>query len=95
MRTLRKDFEENCTFFNGHSEAKEWFYANYSEQFVLKGSGKVNGEKIYFYHLITNQDSYKEGIKKLLDKGIVNGLELPMSYYIVGILEDGRVHVMY
>lgn len=93
MKTLNTDFEREL--FNGHTEAEKWFHEKYPDQFIIKGSGDVDGEKIYFYHLIIDQECYKKDIKILVEKGIADGLELSLSYYIVGILEDGRVHVMY
>lgn len=81
--------------FDGHKEAEKWFHENFPDQLILKGSGKVSGEKIYFYHLIQDRGRYEKDIKKIIESGIVEGYELVLSYYIIGILEDGRVHVMY
>lgn len=93
MKINKQQLEDKS--FSGHMEAEEWFHKNYHDQFIMSGSGEVSGEKIYFYHLITNKECYKDGIQKLIDKGIVDGFEFVLSYYIVGIMEDGKVHVMY
>lgn len=81
--------------FNGVAEAKQWFQKTFSSRFIERGSGVINDEKIYFFHLITDPRNYWKGTKKLLEGGVVSGFELAVSYYIVGILEDGRVHVIY
>lgn len=81
--------------FDGHKEAEKWFNESFPDQFIQKGSGRVSGEKIHFYHLINNRGRYEKDIRKLIEDGIVNGHELVLSYYIIGILEDGRVHIIY
>lgn len=95
MEKCIRVFEVNLPPFNGHLEARHWFKKKFKHLFVLKGSGVINGEKIYFYYLITDQDRYTKGMEELIEKGIVSGFELPMSYHIVGILEDGGIHIIY
>lgn len=86
---------EKLSFFNGHTEAEEWFRDKFRDQFIMKGSGEVNGEIIYFYHIVTDREYYINGIKEIIENDIVNGFKLPSNYHIVGILEDGRVHIIY
>lgn len=88
-------FEADLPLFSGHAEARHWLKTKYGSRFILKGSGVINGENIYFYYVITEQDHYTKGMEELIQKGIVSGFELPMSYFIVGIMEEGGIHIIY
>lgn len=95
MEMLSNDFKALLPQFNGHGEAYQWFKEKFSDYFILKGSGNLEGEKIYFYHLILDQDNYIKGIKDIENKGLTSGFELSISYYIIIILEDGRTQFIF
>lgn len=85
----------NIPHFGGHSEAFQWFKDKFNDSLIYKGSGTYEGEQIYFYHLIMDQDNYKEGIENIEKSGLTSGFELTMSYHIVLILEYGRTQVIF
>ncbi|SFS76898.1 hypothetical protein [Marininema halotolerans] len=90
-----KDIMTNLPIFDGSKEAIIWFEKKYERYFILKYTGKIGGHIVYVCHLINDKKRYNQGLKKLHDVGIVNGLELATSYFILLIWEDGEVDMLY
>lgn len=95
MPRLTRKFEQELPDFQSHTDARKWFKKRFGDNFVLTDSQIIDGEKIYFYHLIIDRTAYESGMKKLSEEGYVSGMDLPMSYHPIEISETGLVHIVY
>lgn len=96
-KRITKKFEANLPVFRSHEEAREYFKAEFGNDFVLHEPRHSYDEKIFIYHLILDRVSYEKGIKKfqerkwsLADNDCYNFL---FSYQPVQIDEDGNVYI--
>ena len=95
MLTITREQEDVMPLFLNHKSAREWFKSHYGNRFVMKESSYIDGEKVYFYHLVMNRDAYLKGINKMSEGELIGGLDFIDSYQPIEITEDGMVHVIY
>ncbi|ARK29626.1 hypothetical protein [Halalkalibacter krulwichiae] len=78
--------------FRSHEEAQSWFKSLFSDRFVLKDSDVIEGEKVYYYHLIKDYDAYQEYIENLSSSTEeITTVEPFKSYSTVEISEHGGI----
>lgn len=78
--------------FTNHEKAKEWFQGQFGDRFVLKNSDVVEGKKVYYYHVVKNQEAYQEYMEMLSNEETTNITNEPFeSYSTIEITEDGGI----
>ncbi|MFJ7936894.1 hypothetical protein [Sporosarcina sp. NPDC096371] len=94
MKISRND-EANLPDFSSHDEARKYFKNQYGDRFVMMSSEMIDEQKVYFYSLLLDPETFHEGQKKLSQGETVNGLALLNSYQSVEIFEDGQIHIIH
>jgi hypothetical protein len=94
-RRLTRSFLDELPAFKSHDEARQWFKQRFGNNFFMTESEVINGEKMYFYHLVVDRETYLKGMQELKEKGVVDGLDLINSYHPVEISEKGSVHIVF
>ncbi|GAE35505.1 hypothetical protein [Halalkalibacter akibai] len=79
--------------FKNHDEASSWFKNRFGDQFVLKNYDTIEGEKVYYYHVIKNEEVYHEYMESLAspEHTDITSPEPFESYSTVEITEDGGI----
>ncbi|MGG3737232.1 hypothetical protein [Aeribacillus pallidus] len=94
-KRITREFVSTIPEFKSHLEARQWFKNQFGDNFFMTDSQMIDGEKIYFYHLVVDRKIYERGMKELQEKSFYTGMDLPMSYHSVEITENGSVHVVF
>jgi len=94
MKISRKA-EAELPNFSSHDEARKHFKNKYGQRFVMMSSEIIDDQKVYFYSLLLNPETFHDGQKKLSQGEPVEGLALINSYQPVEIFEDGRIHIIH
>lgn len=92
---ISREEEKHIPDFTSHTEAITWFKKKYGKFFVADAIENINGETVYFYRLILNEDVYFEELKKLVSTGHTTGTDFLDSHQPIEIMEDGRVHIVH
>lgn len=92
---ISRQAEAELPDFPSHDEARKYFKNKYGQRFVMMSSEIIDGQKIYFYSLLLDPESFHDGQKKLAKGEMVDGLTLINSYQPVEIFEDGRIHIIH
>ncbi|MDT8859672.1 hypothetical protein N0O92_05450 [Alkalihalobacillus sp. MEB130] len=79
--------------FHSHEEARSWFKEHYGDRFILKNSDEMEGERVYYYHLVKNPDVYEEYMDSLTSEveHKITSMEPFESYSTIEISEDGGI----
>ncbi|MDN4075374.1 hypothetical protein [Fictibacillus terranigra] len=81
--------------FKDHEQAQSWFKEKYGDAFELSCVEPINGHQCYFYVLILDEPTYKQGQAELNEHGIMKGaLKYLGSHQSIYIMEDGTVHIV-
>ncbi|WP_373896407.1 hypothetical protein [Virgibacillus sp. CBA3643] len=94
MVITREEETRFPTFLN-HKSARLWFKEKYGKHFVMVGSEVIDGEKVYFYNLVLDRETYLEGREKLQSGEMVTGFDFINSYQAVEVYENGNIHVVH
>jgi len=95
MKKYSRADEASLPVFYNHRQARLYFKNKHGDNFFMVDSDILEGEKIYFYHLVLNQQDYKKGINQLRSSGSVSGLEFMNSYQKIEIWENGNIHMIH
>ncbi|RKQ31347.1 hypothetical protein [Oceanobacillus halophilus] len=90
-----KSISDKMPDFKNHEDARQWFKEQFHDDFLIRSSDVVNGEKIYFYHIIKNPELYQQYMESFAKpvKHEITNMETFESYSTVEISEDGDVKV--
>ena len=101
---INREEENKLTKFDTYLDAVKYFKNKYGEKFQMQYSQEFDEEKIYFYHLILDEDEYWNAIKE------INGKETKQSkctekeclfdryifsHQAIEISENGNVHIIH
>ena len=92
---ISREEEAKIPEFHSHDEARNWFKDKYGDRFMMTGSQDLEEGKVYFYHLILDEDKYKEFNRKLREDGHSSDMELMFSYQSVELFSNGRIHLIH
>lgn len=56
---------ENLPDFKSHDEARAWFKNQYGDRFLLRNSDMIEGNQVYYYHIVKDPDIYREYMESL------------------------------
>lgn len=90
-----REDEANLPEFKSYGEALAYFKEKHGKDFQFASGDFIDGQKIYFYHLIVDRETYERCMKEMENNGYSSGLDLIMSYQSVEIWEDGRIHMIH
>ena len=90
-----REDEANLPEFKSYEEAWAYFKEKHGKAFQMVDSEVIDGEKIYFYNLILDRETYERCMKEMENNGYSSGLDLIMSYQRIEIWEDGRIHMIH
>ncbi|GAE27824.1 hypothetical protein JCM9140_3985 [Halalkalibacter wakoensis JCM 9140] len=79
--------------FQSHEEARSWFKEQFGDRFLLKNSDEIEGERVYYYHLVKDQEVYEQYMQSLsntVDQDITS-MQPFESYSTIEISEDGGI----
>lgn len=79
--------------FNSHEEARSWFKSKFNDQMILKMTDVADGKRIFYYHLIKDEETYQEYMTAInKEEGVNITSTKPFeSYSTIEITEDGDV----
>lgn len=92
---FEKILNERPTF-HSYNEAHEWFIEHFQERFVLRNIDQLDGQKLYYYHLIKDPEVYHEYMNVLSNDQPEHITDMSpfYSYHTVVITESGQVEVI-
>lgn len=84
---------EHLPDFNSHDEAREWFKGHYQDRFLLRNSDVMEGQRVFYYHIVKDPDTYREYMESLSSEveKEYSSTEPFESYSTVEISENGDV----
>jgi hypothetical protein len=85
--------ESHFPVFSNHEEASEFFKSQYGDDFILKSSKEIDGELVYIYVLVVDQEAFKSGQEKLARFEILEGSDFTNSFQSIGISENGDLFI--
>lgn len=85
----------NLPTFKDHYEAKKWFKDPFRENFLIRCSEDLQGNKIYCYHIVKNKVLYQNYMMSFADqrRQMITDMATFESYSTVEISENGEVSV--
>lgn len=92
---LSRKFEDDLPSFNSHKEVRLFFKDLFGDNFMLKSTDNINGDKIYFYTIIHDRKTWESGLKELDRNGFVSGTEFMMSTQDIQVFADGSTHMVF
>jgi len=93
---ISRQAEAEIPEFNSYAEAQKYFAEKYGEKFILANIEMIDGEEVFFYHLILDEKEYYAGRDKLAKDGYIHdSLSFINSYQPIEIFHDGRIHVIH
>lgn len=87
--------ENNLPEFESYGDALAYFKEKHGKDFQFASAEIIDGQKIYFYHLILDRETYERCMNEMQNNGYSSGMDLIMSYQSVEIWEDGRIHMVH
>lgn len=95
MKISRKA-EAELPEFDSYADAQKYFSTKYGGKFVLANIEMIDGEEIFFYHLILDEKEYFSGREKLAKDGYIHdSLSFINSYQPIEIFHSGRIHIIH
>lgn len=84
---------ENLPDFQNHDEARTWFKEQFQERFLLRNSDVIDGQRIYYYHIVKDPDHYRDYMESLASEveKEYTSTEPFESYSTVEISENGDI----
>ncbi|PLT35423.1 hypothetical protein [Bacillus sp. V5-8f] len=79
--------------FNTHSEAKAWFEERYHDRFVLGTTDLIEETKVYYYHIVKDQQEYKDYMAAVSNGNQIESMYPFHSYSTVEIAENGGISI--
>ena len=93
---ISREEESKLPKFKSHQEAREYFKNIYGANFQLEDTGEWDGEKLYFYKLILDMETYIDMIEELKMNGMVAMNEKrAFCSQDIQISESGSVHIVH
>ncbi len=79
--------------FEDHEAARQWFKDQLQDRFSLKNIEDTDGKKVYYYHIIKNQERYQQYMESFAKpiKHEITEMDTLKSYSAVEITEDGEI----
>lgn len=83
---------EKMPDFRSHNEARDWFKDQFGERFKFKNEDVIEGEKVYYYHVVKNQEIYEGFMENLtIEEADITSMKPFESYSTIEISEDGGI----
>lgn len=81
--------------FTSHEDARSWFKEQFHDHFLLRSIDEINGERVFFYHIVKNSESYQQYMETFAKPGNheITSMAPFESYSTVEISEDGNVSI--
>lgn len=89
---ITKEQYSSLPRFINHSAARKYFKDIYGELFVMKHVETVNSTKVFYYHLVTDKETYLQNFKKI-DSGF--SVDQYDCFQDVEVTENGNVYLVY
>ncbi|GAA0341854.1 hypothetical protein GCM10008967_35310 [Bacillus carboniphilus] len=83
--------------FNNHDEARSWLKEQFHEKCLFRGSDSVEGQTVYFYHLIKDPDVYQQYMESFASEHEqehkITNMKTFESYHTIVVTADGEITI--